>query len=606
VIATVKAQMQREARFGETTTGRLDMAFQFKRGAVQLLASVILLVTSLGAAAQVQPGPGTWSDKQTWAADSVNGDKLTGYFYWPASEPALAGKRALVLVLHGCAQTAWGDVIDSASDAGFNWKPVADQYGALILAPNATGDVYDHHCWDWANTDHRRDQGHDGILLDLVRRFVRDPQYAIDPNQVYVAGLSSGGAETMVLGCLAPDVFAGVGINAGPPPGVSTWQIGFVPLGFDAATAGAKCRSLAGSHAADFASQVASVVWGTSDFMVAPSYGPLDAAAMRYAYGGDYSRGPSKAVPDGGSYIPYVDADGKLRTSEMAVNDMRHAWPAGHGGQNSNYVDGTRVNYPAYVMDFWFRNNLRVALAEAPRMTSCAATVSASTVTVSGSATDSAGPIASYRVVLDGPVGLADTAAGSGASFSKAYANIAHGYYTGTVTANGSGTELASSPCAIAEFLVGTAPALRPPGKLTVAGTTPDSIRLSWRAVEGATGYRVYRDGERVTITPVTTTTFTDAGLAASTRYSYRVTSVDVTGPESPRSAAVTGITGSAFTCSATRTDNHAHVSAGRAYDSGGRARAIGSDQDMGLDNVIAETTLAQTAPGYYVIGGCR
>ncbi|RJG09454.1 hypothetical protein [Massilia cavernae] len=37
--------------------------------------------------------------------------------------------------------TAAGDVINDATDNGFNWKGVADQYGAVILAPNATGNA---------------------------------------------------------------------------------------------------------------------------------------------------------------------------------------------------------------------------------------------------------------------------------------------------------------------------------------------------------------------------------------------------------------------------------------------------------------------------------
>jgi poly(3-hydroxybutyrate) depolymerase len=581
------------------------MAIHFLRGAARILASLLLLAAWTGAAAQVQPGPGTWSDKQTWATDSVNRGKLEGYFYWPSSAPALAGKRALVLVLHGCAQTAASDVIDGPLDGGFNWKPAADQYGAVILAPNATGNVYDHHCWDWANSRHDRARGHDAILLDLVARFVADPRYAIDPKQVYVAGLSSGGAETMVLGCMAPDVFAGVGINAGPPPGTTINQISWVPAGFDAATAGAKCRNLAGSHAADFASQVASVTWGTSDYLVAQGYGPLDAAAMRAAYGGTYTKGTAAQVAGGGNNVPYLDADGKLRTTEMSVTGMSHAWPSGQGGQNSNYVDGTRVNYPAYLMSFWFKNNLRVAQSGAPRMTTCGATVSGSTVTVSGSALADGGSISGYRVVLDGPVGLTDAQAGSGASFSKPYANLADGYYTGTVTASGSGTGLTSSPCAIAQFVVGTAPALRPPTGLKVAGTTPDVIRLSWNAAPGATGYRVYRDGARITITPVGPTWYSDAGRVAGTRYSYQVSSTDGNGGESARSQAVTGITGTAFTCSAATSSNYAHVRAGRARDSGGYALALGSDQKMGLDNAFQVTTLAQTAPAYYVIGNC-
>ena len=99
-----------------------------------------------------------------------------------------------MLVLHGCAQTAAGDIIDGGSDKGYNWKPVADQYGAVILAPNATGNVYGTHCWDWAATNRSRSYGHSAVLLDLVNRFLSNPQYAIDPKQVYVTGLSSGGA----------------------------------------------------------------------------------------------------------------------------------------------------------------------------------------------------------------------------------------------------------------------------------------------------------------------------------------------------------------------------------------------------------------------------
>jgi len=87
----------------------------------------------------------------------------------------LDNKRALVLVLHGCAQTAGGDVINGSGDAGYNWKAVADQYGAVILAPNATGNVYGTHCWDWAATNRSRSYGHTAVLLDLINRFIQNP-----------------------------------------------------------------------------------------------------------------------------------------------------------------------------------------------------------------------------------------------------------------------------------------------------------------------------------------------------------------------------------------------------------------------------------------------
>ncbi len=554
------------------------------------------------AQAQVQAGPGAWSANQTWASDSVNGGALTGYYYWPATAPTLAGKRALVMVLHGCSQSATGDVIDGSSDKGYNWKAMADQYGAVILAPNATGNLYGSHCWDWAKSNHSRSSGHSGVLLDLINRFVTNPQYAIDPKQVYVTGLSSGGAQTMVMGCLAPDIFAGIGINAGPPPGVSTFQIGAVPSGYTATTAANNCKNLAGANLPQFATQIAGVIWGSNDFTVAQAYGPLDAAAMRNVYGGTFTKGAAASVPTGGTNIPYTDANGKLRTSEITVTGMGHAWPAGPGGQNGNYVDASKVNYPAFVMDFWFRNNLRVAQVAPPAMTSCNATVSGSTVTVTGAAS---GAIASYKVVLNGPTPVSDAAAGSGSSFTKAYAARADGYYSGTVTATDSATGLTSAACNLAQVLVGTAPALQPPAGLAVTGSSATSITLSWNGAAGASGYNVYRNGNKANGAPVSATTYSDAGLTGSTSYSYQVSSLSSGGIESVRSDAVIGSTSSGFACTATTASNYAHVQAGRARNSGGYALATGSNQNMGLYNIFYTNTLAQTSAGYYVIGNC-
>jgi len=555
--------------------------------------------------AQLQAGPGAWSANQTWATDTTNGGALTGYYYWPATAPTLAGKRALVLVLHGCAQTAANDVINSSSDGGYNWKAAADQYGAVILAPNATGNLYGAHCWDWAATNRSRSYGHNAVLLDLINRFVSNPQYAIDPKQIYVTGLSSGGSKTMVMGCVAPDIFAGVGINAGPAPTVSSTQISSVPSGTTSSSVANSCSSWAGSNASHFSTQIASVIWGTNDYVVGQAYGPLTAAAMRQVYGGAFTKGATATVPTGGSNVPYTDSNGKLRTSEVTVTGMAHAWPAGTGGQNSNYVDASKVNYPAFVMNFWFTNNLRVAQSAPPTMTACSASVSGSTVTVNGAATDASGAIGSYRVVLNGPTPVDDSAAGSGAGFSKTYAARADGYYAGTVTATNSTTGLTSSACAIPQFLVGSPPALQPPAGLTIGARTASSIALTWNASNGAVGYNVYRNGARVNGSPLTSTGYTDGGLVAATSYSYQVSATGNGGVESAKSASVTGTTTSGFSCTATTSTNYAHVQAGRAHTGGGYALANGSNQNMGLYNTFYTSTLAQTSSGYYVVGSC-
>ena len=553
------------------------------------------------AASAPAAGPGKWSAQQTWAADTVNGGNLTGFFYWPKAQPTIGGKRALVLVLHGCKQTAADDVING-DDGGYNWAGMGDKYGAVILAPNATGNVYYNHCWDYANTSPARTGGgHNAILLDLVNRFVKDQQYAIDPNQVYVTGLSSGGGQTMVLGCLAPDVFAGVGINAGPAPGTTTIQIGNVPSGFTASTAAGRCKAMAGSNADKFSTQIAGAIWGTYDYTVGQAYGPLDTAAMRIVYGGSFTQGAAQTIAGGGTNIPYLDSNGKVRTHEITVAGMGHAWPAGPGGQNVNFVDNTKVDYPAFVMDFWYRNNLRLGVSTGPQMTSCsAAAISATSATVNGAAT---GNVTSYAVVLNGPTNINDNAAGSGASFSKTY-NLAAGYYTGSITATDA-AGLTSAACSIAQFQIGSEPALTPPTGLTAGAPTATSVPLTWNAASGATGYHVYVNGARATSAPVGNTSYTVSGLAANTTYSITVSSVGSTG-ESAQSSPVTVTTsGGGWACTNVTSSNYAHVQAGRAHVRYGLAYANGSNDLLGLNSVFFYRTLAQTAEGYYKVGTC-
>ena len=577
------------------------MAINIKRLVSRALAATVMLASAFTVHAATA-GPGTWSAQQSWANDTVNGGNLTGYFYWPAAQPALAGKRALVLVLHGCQQTAANDVINSSSDGGYNWKAVAEKYGAVIIAPNAPGNVYSNHCWDYASTNHNRTSGHDAVLLDVVNRFVADPQYAIDPNQVYVTGLSSGGGETMALGCLAPDVFAGVGINAGPTPGTTTLQIGAVPSGYTATTAANKCKAMAGSAASKFSTQISGTIWGTLDYTVGQAYGPLGAAAMRQVYGGTFTADPAETVPGGGTNTPYRDSNGKVRTHQIVVTGMGHSWPAGTGGQNMNYVDSTKVNYPEFVMDFWYKNNMRVSTVAGPSVTACSANVvSPTSATIAGAAT-TPGSVTNYTVALNGPTPVNDAAAGSGPDFSKTY-NLSNGYYSGTVTATDNLGQT-SAACAVPQFLVGSAPSLPAPAGLSVGSASATAVPLSWNAVSGATGYNVYRNGTKVTATPATTPTYNATGLTAGTTYSFAVSAVGPDG-ESAISAPVSATTTSGFACTTVTANNYAHVQTGRAHHVAGYALANGSDQVLGLYSLFFTRTLAQTAAGYYIVGSC-
>ncbi|MEU0308486.1 chitinase [Streptomyces cyaneofuscatus] len=78
------------------------------------------------------------------------------------------------------------------------------------------------------------------------------------------------------------------------------------------------------------------------------------------------------------------------------------------------------------------------------------------------------------------------------------------------------------------------------PAGLTAGATTTSSVALSWNAVSGATGYKVYRDGAQATTSTGTSATVT--GLAADTAYQFTVSATNAAG-ESVKSAAVSART---------------------------------------------------------------
>jgi chitodextrinase len=82
------------------------------------------------------------------------------------------------------------------------------------------------------------------------------------------------------------------------------------------------------------------------------------------------------------------------------------------------------------------------------------------------------------------------------------------------------------------------------PPTLVVGGVTSSTVALSWSGATdkvGVTGYYVDRNG--VQIANVTGTSYTDAGLAAATQYTYTVYAYDAAGNVSTASNAVTATT---------------------------------------------------------------
>jgi len=121
-----------------------------------------------------------------------------------------ASPRSLVVVLHGCTQSA------VSYDIGAGWSTLADRHGFALLLPEQTAANNPKTCFNWFQPgDTARDRGEALSIRQMIERMIVD--HGIDRGRVFITGLSAGGGMTSAMLAVYPDVFAAGAIIAGLP-----------------------------------------------------------------------------------------------------------------------------------------------------------------------------------------------------------------------------------------------------------------------------------------------------------------------------------------------------------------------------------------------------
>lgn len=125
--------------------------------------------------------------------------------------PGGAGARpGLIVLLHGCTQ----DAEDVA--AGTRLDARAAGRGLLVLCPEQDAAAHPQRCWRWFEEAHQgRRGGEPAALRELVDRVVTE--HGVDPDRVYLAGLSAGAGMAVVLASVHAERFAAVAAHSGVP-----------------------------------------------------------------------------------------------------------------------------------------------------------------------------------------------------------------------------------------------------------------------------------------------------------------------------------------------------------------------------------------------------
>lgn len=117
-------------------------------------------------------------------------------------------KKPLVIVLHGCGQNAK----DVAALTG--WNKLADAANFWILYPQQQMRNNAGSCFNWfKEKDIEKGTGECESIYQMV--VYMKTHYAIDDRQIYITGLSAGGAMTCVMLATHPELFKAGAIFAG-------------------------------------------------------------------------------------------------------------------------------------------------------------------------------------------------------------------------------------------------------------------------------------------------------------------------------------------------------------------------------------------------------
>jgi poly(hydroxyalkanoate) depolymerase family esterase len=275
----------------------------------------------------------------------ANPGALKARYYLPKDLPEDA---PLVVVLHGCTQTAAG------YDHHSGWSRLAEDIGFALLFPEQQRANNPNLCFSWFQpADTKRGSGEALSIRQMVEAMAST--HGIDRRRIFVTGLSAGGAMAMAMLATYPEVFAGGAIIAGLPYGSATT----IPEAFD------RMRGRGGPAEQDLQRALRSAsghpgpwprisIWhGAADHTVAPSNADAIAAQWRGVH--RLEKLPTHSETAGRlARQVWCDVTGEVMMEINMVAGMAHGTPLGEGlGVPGPYMLDVGISSTRQIARFW-------------------------------------------------------------------------------------------------------------------------------------------------------------------------------------------------------------------------------------------------------------
>jgi poly(hydroxyalkanoate) depolymerase family esterase len=244
-----------------------------------------------------------------------------------------AGRPApLWLWLHGCRQSP------ESFATGTRIARAADQAGALVLLPRQLRRANPFRCWNWFDRPTQQGRGEAAIVIGMIEAVAAG--YAIDPQRVYVAGLSAGAALAAVLASCYPEHFAAVAMHSGVAYGAAQSPlVARAAISQGSSLDGEASAAMARLFAKSDLPVPALVVHGTADEAVPPLHAPQVVAHFLAL---------NRLGEDGGRRYTATTwrQGGRLLARQVLIDQLGHAWSGGDDSEeyhDSAGPDATRL-----------------------------------------------------------------------------------------------------------------------------------------------------------------------------------------------------------------------------------------------------------------------
>jgi feruloyl esterase len=308
-----------------------------------------LLASARKKAARARVAPARPTRLRELTGFGANPGDLRMFVYAPGPLPP---KAPLVIALHGCTQTA------DEYDHGTGWSSLADSLGFAVVYPQQQPANNPKNCFSWfLPGDIARGRGEALSIREMVEHAIAT--FAADRSQVFVTGLSAGGAMASVMLATYPEVFAGGAIIAGLPYGCASnvqqaFETMFTERGHAARALGDTVRA-ASRHRGPWPK--VSVWHGTSDPIVKPSNGEDIIRQWTNVHG--LSDSPSyEELIGGGTRRIWSDTNSEVLIEAFTIRGMAHGVPlATTGGESCGAVGAffldVGISSTHHIARFW-------------------------------------------------------------------------------------------------------------------------------------------------------------------------------------------------------------------------------------------------------------